>query len=729
MAQTQAMGMTVPARSDGWQEGAHQLWQQGQRQEAIDQLLTLINASAPAVSKALGLQLVYYVFLLGDLAGAENFLRNLLAIHPEDPEIIENLAVMISRQGKRASEAARLFAQACQLRPDSVNAWDGLANAQSTSGDEQQARQAGERSLALKTIAAKPLPGWAPPAEGVQAFLLRPGQASRIHCISFSIWGANPRYLRGALRNALLIPELYPGWRARFHHDDSVPEAFIALLQGLGAEVQTMPSSQSLRQKLCWRFLVANDPGVGRFLVRDCDSVVNQREVRAVEQWLASDRWFHVMRDWWTHTDPILAGLWGGISGVLPDLQALLAAYTPTALETANVDQWFLRDALWGSIRHHALIHDRCYRSEGSQPWPDADPSANVHVGQDEFAVRRSQQATWLNPWIRSYRCLELPNEPQESEASLQPELLRQLVIRAEPGPLPDAPASMPVGVSGRIINLDSAVERWSQMQAQLDSLGWTKSHRRQPAQRAEADEARQLGLRNGGELGLWRTTTSLLEQWLGEQPAAGDVLHVLEDDAIINHALPVLIKLLRQQNPPLDILFSEAFLTTDLYRRFRALEDKRQREGNAVLLLNGGQYLACTSSYFLSREGAKRLLLAFREQEAKARLMPIDMVIRQSIREEKLRASISLPFFNTIRAGISSSVQQDRATAVQLSQDIDLSLRRLLYLQTWDPGACAGEWERVSALMGDQLAPEQIETVLLETLGAGRREGWLPSY
>jgi GR25 family glycosyltransferase involved in LPS biosynthesis len=729
MAQTQAMGMTVPSRKDGWQDSAHQLWQQGQRQEAIDQLLTLINASAPAVPKPLGLQLVYYVFLLGDLAGAENFLRNLLAIHPEDPEIIENLAVMISRQGERASEAASLFEQACELRPDSVNAWDGLASARSTSGDDQRARQAGERSLALKTVAAKPLSGWAPPAGGVQAFLQRPGQASRIHCISFSIWGTNPRYRRGALRNALLIPELSPGWRARFHLDDSVPEAFIVLLQSLGAEVQRMPAGGSLRQKLCWRFLVANDPGVGRFLVRDCDSVVSQREVRAVEQWLDSDRWFHVMRDWWSHTDPILAGLWGGISGVLPDLQGLLAAYTPTALETANVDQWFLRDGLWGSIRPHALIHDRCYRSEGSQPWPDADPSGNLHVGQDEFALRRSQQAAWLHPWIRSYRCLQLPNEPQESEASLPPELLQQLVIKVWPGPLPEGPVSMPAGVSGRIINLDTAVERWSQMQAQLDSLGWTQSHRRQPAQRAEADEARQLGLRNGGELGLWRTTTSLLEQWLGEQPAAGDVLHVLEDDAIINPALPLLIKLLRQQNPPLDILFSEAFLTTDLYRRFRALEDKRQREGNAVLLLNGGQYLACTSSYILSRDGAKRLLLALREQEATARLVPIDMVIRQSIREGKLKASISLPFFSTIRAGLASSIQQERPTAVQLSQDVDLSLRRLLYLQAWQPAACGGELGRVSEVLADGLAPAQIETLVVEMLMAGRREGWLPGY
>lgn len=599
MPEPQGNTIAPPPRTDGWQEGAHKLWQQGQQQEAIDQLLKLINAAAPAVPKTLGMQLVYYVFLLGDLAGAENFLRRLLAIHPEDPEILENLAVMISRQGGRASEAASLFRQACLLRPDSVNAWDGLANCLSQAGDLPQARKAGERSLALKTSSAKLLSDWAPPSGGVEAFLQRPGQASRINCISFSIWGANPRYLRGGLRNALLIPEFYPGWRARFHFDASVPEEFIALLQGLGAEMQPMPAGQSLRQKLCWRFLVASDPGVGRFLVRDCDSVVSQREVHAVEQWLATDRWFHVMRDWWMHTDPILAGLWGGISGVLSDLQTLLSTYSPSALETANVDQWFLRDVLWGSIQPDALIHDRCYRNEGSQPWPDADPSSNLHVGQDEFAVRRNQQAAWLNPWIRSYPCLQLPNEPKEAqEPEPNPELLQQLVIKAWPGPMPDAPVSMPAGVSGRIINLDTAVERWGQMRAQLEDLGWTQSHRRYPAQTADADEARQLGLRNSGELGLWRTTTTLLEQWLEEEPAAADVLHILEDDAIVNPALPVLIDLLRQQDPALDMLFSEAFLTTNLYRRFRSLEQKRQSEGHAVLLLSGGQYLAGTTSY-----------------------------------------------------------------------------------------------------------------------------------
>lgn len=403
--------MSAPIPSDRWQVDAHQLWLQGHQQAAINLLLQRINVSPAAIPKPLGLQLVYYVFLLGDLLGAESFLKRLLQIHPDDPEILANLAVAISRQTGRASEALPLYRRLTTLDPDLINAWDGLAHVLSSSGQLQEARQAGERSLSLKTAAARPLPDWSPPAITAQQFLQRSAQSSRRNIISFSIWGSNPRYLRGALRNALLIPDLYPGWRARFHLDDSVPDDFVALLQSLGSELRLMPSGQSQRQKLCWRFLVANDPEIGRFLVRDCDSVVNQREVRAVQHWLASDRWFHVMRDWWTHTDPILAGLWGGISGVLPDLQHLITQYTPAARETANIDQWFLRDVLWGSIHPHALIHDRCYRSQGSQPWPDPDPAADLHVGQNEFAARRSQQSAWLSAWIRQYLCLQLQDD------------------------------------------------------------------------------------------------------------------------------------------------------------------------------------------------------------------------------------------------------------------------------------------------------------------------------
>ena len=218
--------MARSPKAPSWDAAAQQLWEQGEQQAAIDRVLALINRAPKAVPKQLGLQLSYYVFLLGDLRGAEQFLGQLQTMHPNDADILENLAVVISRQAGRGDEALPLFRRVCDLRPDCANAWDGLAKELARSHQYQQAQQAGERSLALKTAATVPLAKWAPPAGTPQDSCSAPAQAKRIDCISFSIWGSNPRYLRGALRNALLIPELYPGWQHRFHLDHSVPIDF-----------------------------------------------------------------------------------------------------------------------------------------------------------------------------------------------------------------------------------------------------------------------------------------------------------------------------------------------------------------------------------------------------------------------------------------------------------------------------------------------------------------------
>lgn len=396
--------MSMDTAADRWFPDADALWESGRHQQAIELLLGRINAVGPSRSRGSCIQFCYYLFLLGDFAAAEPFLRELAAIWPQDAEIVENLAVVANRQGKSA-EAIPLFERAVALRPASVNAWDGLASSRSLSKDYAGARQAGDEALRLKDAAARPLMGWALPAMPPREFLASRPQH---HVISFSIWGTNPRYLRGALRNLLLIPDLYLGWQARFYVDGTVPAEFVSLARRLGAEVCPQPERQTLRQKLCWRFQVANDPAVGRFQVRDCDAVVSLRERLAVQEWLESDRYFHVMRDWWTHTELALAGMWGGVAGALPDLGPLVAAYQPAAKETANVDQWFLRECLWDALRRSVLVHDRCYRGAGGQAWPIPDPPGNAHVGQDEFAEHRRQQDEWLAPWIERYPWLRI---------------------------------------------------------------------------------------------------------------------------------------------------------------------------------------------------------------------------------------------------------------------------------------------------------------------------------
>ena len=383
------------------------LWDQGRQREAIDVLLASINAAAPARPRKLWIQFAYRLFLLGDMGSAERCLRELDQHHPDDADILENLAVCLNRQHKY-QEAVALCERACALRPNSSNAWDALTRGHSSLHNWERAGHAGAEALRLKDIAATPLAGWNLPAVAADQFLA--GRALN-NVIAFSLWGRHPRYLRGAMRNLLLIPELYPGWVARIYLDSTVPAAFRDVAQGLGAEVRLQPDAQSLRQRLCWRFQVANDPTVGRFLVRDCDSVVNTREVRAVEQWLASNQYFHVMRDWWTHTDPVLAGMWGGIAGVLPDLQRMLELYRPATMDTATIDQQFLRERIWDGVRRSVLVHDRCYRSAHSQPWPDPTPAGSGHVGQDEFNAQRERQRGWLAAWIDQYEWLRLPED------------------------------------------------------------------------------------------------------------------------------------------------------------------------------------------------------------------------------------------------------------------------------------------------------------------------------
>jgi tetratricopeptide (TPR) repeat protein len=381
---------SVPGLPRGWDPAAQATWIQGDKQGAIDAVLKRLNAIPPQDRPVEPiLQLSYYIFLAGDPGGAVRFLEHARQRFPRHAELLLNLSVCLYRSG-RYEEALLRVDEVLALTPDDIAAHDGKCSTLSRLGRHAEAAATGTRALHLKDLAAAPpAAGWKLPAATPAEWAARPGKRN---VIAFSLWGGLPRYTQGALDNALAAPRIYPGWTPVYFVDETVPQGLVADLEALGADVRMEPAGQGLRQKLAWRFRVANDPGVGRFLVRDVDSVIGEREKAAVEAWIASGKWFHAMRDWWTHTDLMLAGMWGGVAGVLPDLGALLAAYRPRAAETPNVDQWFLRDCVWSYVRSSCLVHDRYFSPPGAVPWPLPDPPGNYHVGQNEYAVRRIEQ-------------------------------------------------------------------------------------------------------------------------------------------------------------------------------------------------------------------------------------------------------------------------------------------------------------------------------------------------
>ena len=111
------------------------------------------------------------------------------------------------------------------------------------------------------------------------------------------------------------------------------------------------------------------------------------KERVAVDAWLRSDFHFHAMRDWYTHTDLLLAGMWGGVGGILPSPAALLRGYSFWRMENNHIDQDLLTETIWPAVRRNVLIHDSIFQPcLGSVPFP---PFGNLpdghHIGQNAF--------------------------------------------------------------------------------------------------------------------------------------------------------------------------------------------------------------------------------------------------------------------------------------------------------------------------------------------------------
>jgi hypothetical protein len=75
--------------------------------------------------------------------------------------------------------------------------------------------------------------------------------------------------------------------------------------------------------------------------------------------------------------EPIMAGLWGGFTGLLPAVKPLTESYAPDD-EGRYQDQRFLRLNVWPRIRHATLAHDRHYRL-GESRLPPHHPTEQLH--------------------------------------------------------------------------------------------------------------------------------------------------------------------------------------------------------------------------------------------------------------------------------------------------------------------------------------------------------------
>lgn len=192
--------------------------------------------------------------------------------------------------------------------------------------------------------------------------------------ISFSLWGHDPKYTVGAIRNSELSKEIYPSWTCRFYVGENVTEEIKTQLLDNEAEVKEMGGADW--NGMLWRFFAAENADI--MISRDTDSRLSLRERAAVDEWLASDKDFHIMRDHPYHKTEILGGMWGCRNGILDNIKEMIHDYDMGEYSNKyQVDQNFLREAVYPIVKDNSMVHDEFFEKK---PFPTPREN-NEYVG------------------------------------------------------------------------------------------------------------------------------------------------------------------------------------------------------------------------------------------------------------------------------------------------------------------------------------------------------------
>ncbi|KAK2144927.1 hypothetical protein LSH36_719g01012 [Paralvinella palmiformis] len=210
--------------------------------------------------------------------------------------------------------------------------------------------------------------------------------------VSMTLYGSSQRYTLGVIRNAELIKINFPGWKLRIYtetpstsHYGAVPKNIIENLRALGVDFYFMQPGEDFIPPMMWRFLVADDIWVDRFIVRDADARLTQRDAAAVYAWIKSEKPFTCIRDHPSHAAyAVSGGMWGGTPRELRNIlrrswRDLMRGVPSNYLNDMN----FLNSVIWPKVQSHAY----CLDSVSCDHWPGANPFpipryGYEHVGQ-----------------------------------------------------------------------------------------------------------------------------------------------------------------------------------------------------------------------------------------------------------------------------------------------------------------------------------------------------------
>ena len=231
--------------------------------------------------------------------------------------------------------------------------------------------------------------------------------------IATSLYGSQSNYCHNALRYSLFTKVYFPDWGFRVYvelpdvHGEtrfpSVPETILKKLEYFGSNIIYVNSSMVPSMPQLWRFLVADDPLVDTFMIRDADARPTEREATIIREWLDSGKAFHCIRDHPHHqliSQPIFGGMWGGRSAELHRIlgnMTMIEIMMKLNTSSSTNDQAFLARALWQPVLRAkaGMCHDshHCHKMhpQNSRPMPPLTDGEFVGRQYKAYGTDRNQ--------------------------------------------------------------------------------------------------------------------------------------------------------------------------------------------------------------------------------------------------------------------------------------------------------------------------------------------------
>lgn len=323
----------------------------------------------------------------GDYQTALQCAQQALRMMPQHAVLWMDAAVYCIKL-ERWDDAIQYAQRALKAKGNGVAIYDALAHAWGAKQNAEEVRRWGLAALnrSLELFGGAPLLD-----HDVLAAALPPPPSAQTrdnNLIAFSLFGDNPKYCETAVLNVLEQPSIYPHWRCVFFVDASVPPQVVERLRQGGRVIEVSDPSMLKAPGPMWRFLAYDLPGVHRVIFRDADSLISQREAEAVEEWISGGERFHIMRDYATHTELILAGLWGVCAGALPSMRSMMERFLDQPVASEHfADQYFLRTWAWPFAQQSLLQHDSQFGFLDGRPFPGGSVPVELHVGFAEGAT------------------------------------------------------------------------------------------------------------------------------------------------------------------------------------------------------------------------------------------------------------------------------------------------------------------------------------------------------